>query len=229
MVGDDDEARDRVGDRVREVALSLQLGLPSLAVGDVDSAGDDADDFPALVEERRRSPCDHVLASLGVGEGVLVLGRREVRAGGVEAFDHGLPLGARDEDVPEVRPFDLTAVVEAGRDLEGPVEVPEPTFGVDHREQARSRVDDGLEESVLSSDLSLEALLLQAERSGRGDCLDELSLLAERSIVEKGRDALAALLDERRRVRVSRDRLGEGTAVLVDPGLSVVGPVCEGQ
>ena len=60
VVGDDDEARDGVRDGVREVPLTLELDLASLAVGDVDPARDDADDVAVLVDERGGAPRDHV-------------------------------------------------------------------------------------------------------------------------------------------------------------------------
>ena len=55
VVGDDDEARDRVGDRVREVPLALEVDLAPLAVGDVDPARDDPDDVAVLVRRAARS------------------------------------------------------------------------------------------------------------------------------------------------------------------------------
>ena len=147
--------------------------------------------------------------------------------GCVEALDHRLALVRIDEDVPEVRALEPTAVVEPARDLDRAVEVPHAALRVDDRQQARRSVDDRLEEAVLSTHLGLEALLLERQRRGRGDGVDEGSLVREAPIVEERRDALAAVLDERRGVRALRQRLGERPAVLVDPALAFVRPVGE--
>ena len=79
VIRDDDEARDRVRDRRREVPLPLQLELAMLAVRDVDSAGDDPHDVAVLVDERSRLPGDHALLPERVREDVLVRGRGEAR------------------------------------------------------------------------------------------------------------------------------------------------------
>ena len=58
VVGHDDEARDGVRHRAREVPLALQLDLAALAVGDVDPPRDDPDDVAVLVDQRGRLPRD---------------------------------------------------------------------------------------------------------------------------------------------------------------------------
>ena len=87
-VDDDDEARDRLHQRLRDVALALELQLALLALGDVDAAGDDA---------ARPSPDASVTGALRhsitrrsptrVRERVLVLapGRSRVRRAGTAA------------------------------------------------------------------------------------------------------------------------------------------------
>ena len=138
---------------------------------------------------------------LRVRERVLVVARGEVGGDGAEPLHHLLALVGVEEDVPEVRALDLAAVVEPARDLERPVEVPEPALGVHDGEQARRRVDDRLEEAVLGADLGLEPFLLERERRRRGDGLDELGLIAEAPVVDQSGDPLAVLIDERGRLR----------------------------
>ena len=226
VVRDDDEARDRVRDGVREVALPLQVDLPPLPLGDVDAARDDPDDLHAGVDERRGAPRDHALLAAGVREHVLVLGRDEVGRGGVEARDHLLALAGIDEDVPEVGALDAApVVVETARDLDRTVEVPDASLGVDDGQEARSRVDDRLEETVLGTELGLESLLLEGERRRGGDRVDEVALVGQRAVVEEGRDALPPVLHERRRDSGGGERLAQRVSVGVDPRLPFRRPV----
>ena len=227
VVGDDDEARDRVGDRGGEVPLPLEIDLAPLALGDVDPSGDDAHDSPVLVDERCGAPGDDVLLALRVRERVLVLARWEVGGDVVEHLPHLLALVGVEEDVPEVRTLDQVPVVEPARDLERAVEVAESALRVDDGEQARRRVDDGLEEPVLRADLCLQPLLLESESCCRGDGFDELALVGQAPVVDQRGDALPALLDERRGVRALGDRLRQSSSLVVDPRLPLVRPVRE--
>ena len=96
--------------------------------------------------------------------------------------DHLLALGGIDEDVPEVRALEPAAVVVVpARDLHRAVEVPDPALRVDDGEQARCGVDDGLEEPVLRTELGLQSLLLEGERGGRCNGVDEVALVGRGS------------------------------------------------
>ena len=227
MVGDDDEARDRVGDRRREVPLALQLELAALAVGDVDAPGHDPDDVPVLVDEGRRLPGDHPFVAERVREDVLVLGRGERRRRVVEALDHRLPLDGVDEDLPEVPALDPGPIAQAARDLDGAVEVPYPALGVDDREEARGGVDDRLQEAVLRAQLRLQPLLLEGEGRGRRHGVDEPPLVGEAPVVEERRHRPASLLDEGRRVCAAGDGVLQRAPLVVDPGLALRRPVRE--
>ena len=130
---------------------------------------------------------------------------------------------------PEVPPLDSGAVVEPARDLDCAVEVADPALGVDHREEAGGGVEDGLEEAVLRAELGLQALLLEGERGRRRHGVHELALVGEAPVMEERCDALAAVLDERRSVPGPRDRLGERLALVVDPRLTLRGPVGQVQ
>ena len=190
-------------------------------------ARDDPDDVPVLVEERRGLPRDDALLAACVREGVLVLRRRESRRSLPEAPDHLVSLVRVDEDLPEVASLDPASLLEPARDLDGPVEVADASLGVHDREEARRRVDDGLEEAVLRADLRLQPLLLEGERGRRRDRVDEAALVGERPVVDERGDALAAVLHERRGPCASRDGVGELTSLLVDPCLVLRRPVRE--
>ena len=219
VVDDDDEARDRLHQRLRDIALPLQLHLALLSIGDVDAAGDDARDPARRVRDRCASPLDHPALSRRVRELVLVERGREVRRRLVEARLHRVALRLVDEDVPEVLIPEIVLGRETARRERGPVLVQDPAVRRHDDEQARCRVRDRLEEEELRAEVGLESDVLERKaRSGR-DERDEVRLGVERWIVNEGRDLQPAALDSRHRAHLPRRQAARPRALARRPSV----------
>jgi hypothetical protein len=81
-----------------------QLFFLALALGDVEPAGDDADDLPGVVEHGRAAPGDHALLAPRVREDVLVLSRRVIGAAARKRAITASRSLLSMIDVPEERP-----------------------------------------------------------------------------------------------------------------------------
>ncbi len=224
-VDHDDEARDRLHQRVGDVALTLKLHLALLSLRDVDAAGDDARDATGPIGHGRASPLDHAPLALRVRERVLVLRGCEVGCGVPEPLLHAAALVFVDEDLPEVTAPNLLLVLEATRRQRGLVLVHDPALEIDHDEQAGCRVRDGFEEAVLRAEVGLKPHVLEREACSGCDQVDELGLVGERWIVDECGDATAASLDRRDGPCRARCRLIDLVAEVVDPAAAAVEPV----
>ena len=155
VVDDDEQARSGVGERAQEVALPRPLGLPPLALGDVEAAADDVADASLRVVERCCRPRDRQSLADLVDERVLEADRL-VR--GRRLLEPAAPLGSRllaDEDLPERLPLDVVLLDVAARLPGGVVQVRDPALAVERAEERGRGVDDRLEELDLCAELGL--------------------------------------------------------------------------